>query len=108
MEEAVAIAPALSTYGLYAIISVLIYCVIHLYRRTNELEKELKSVLIKFQEERSKYEREIQDKYAEQARVLTETIAKNTDVLDRNTEVMKDIRALFREQSIRTNRTTIA
>lgn len=93
--------PLLSEYGItYTIIGALIVCVIHLYKRTNALEKELRDVLMKFHEERSNADKEVQDKYAEQNRILTATLNENSIVLKSNTEVMKDIRALFREQAL--------
>lgn len=91
MESAIS-AATISTYGLYAVISVLIYCIVHLYRKTNELEKELRTVILRFQEERSAYEREIHSEYTALTRSCTEVIAKNT-------EAMNDIRTVLREQA---------
>jgi predicted Holliday junction resolvase-like endonuclease len=93
LESAASLAPAISTYGVWAIISILIYCVVHLYKRTNDLEKELRSTILEFQERWTQRENEVRTS-------LTQALDKNTAVLDRNTEVMKDIRALFREQAI--------
>ena len=93
LESAASLAPAISTYGVWAIISILIYCVVHLYKRTNDLEKELRSTILEFQERWTQRETEVRTS-------LTQALDKNSAVLDRNTEVMKDIRALFREQAI--------
>lgn len=95
------ITPMLSEYGVtYTIIGALVVCVIHLYKRTNALEKELRDVIMKFHQERSNSDKEVQAKYAEQNRILTATLNENSAVLKSNTEVMKDIRALFREQAL--------
>ena len=93
LESAASLAPAISTYGVWAIISILIYCVVHLYKRTNDLEKELRSTILEFQERWTQRETEVRTS-------LTQALDKNSAVLDRNTEGMKEIRALFREQAI--------
>ncbi len=45
MEAIEPVAQSISTYGLYAIIAILCFVVVYLYKRIGDLEKEIRSLL---------------------------------------------------------------
>lgn len=82
-------AAAISTYGLYAIIAILIGVVAHLYKRVTALEKEMREQLIESQRERAERDERIRAE-------ITALVTVSNATVERNTAVLNDINHYFR------------
>lgn len=80
-------AGALSTYGLYAICAALTVLSMHLYKRLNELEIELRNSLVKQAEKITAYNEELK-------RITEQT----QEVIKANTEAFKDVSEALRRK----------
>lgn len=74
-------AGAISTYGLYAIVAILLLVVIHLYREHNRLVDEIKQTMM--------------NDSKELAKLLTES----NEVIKRNTKAMESMEVVSRQMS---------
>ena len=45
MQEVTTLASSLSAYGLYTIVALLVVAVVYLYKKVNDLQREVKSIL---------------------------------------------------------------
>ena len=84
MDAIQPVAQSISTYGLYAIIAILCVVVVYLFKKTGELEKEVRSMLDAKAEDREKHATENANHAAELARSQAQML-----------EVLKDNTAAF-------------
>lgn len=92
MEAVETLAQSLSTYGLYTIIAILCFVIVHLYRRVNALEKEVRDAI-------SKSASEAKTVATETAKLLSQTlqtIETNTKSLDSIQTLITEIRTEYR------------
>lgn len=79
--EVTSTAAALSTYGLYAIVAILLMAVMHLYKEHNRLVEEIRNTS--------------KDDNKELAKLLAES----NEVIKRNTQAMESLEAVSRQMT---------
>lgn len=83
MNEITEGANAISTYGLYAIVSALVVCVIYLYKRTMTLEKEFRDYIAQSNEKVSQLQKGLLTQTTEALNTSSKTLEETTEVLKR-------------------------
>ena len=77
MDQVAPLAGALSSYGLYAIVAVLVVAVVYLFRQVNQLHAQIQQILI------------------DTAKTATDMTTKVTIALEQSTKTIERIEAYF-------------
>lgn len=99
MTEITEGATALSTYGLYAIVSALAVCVIYLYKRTASLEEKFREYVSQSSEKTVEFQKGLLEQTTAALNQAAKAIEDSTEVIRRNNEIMADMREVIGRKS---------
>lgn len=88
-------AGALSTYGLYAIVSALVICVIYLYKRTTSLEEKFREYVSQSGKDTVEFQKGLLEQTTSVLNSAVKAIEDSTDVIRCNNEIMADMREVM-------------
>lgn len=89
MNEIADGASAISTFGLYAIVSTLAVCVIFLYKRTMTLEKEFREYISKSNEKVSELQKGLLEKTTTALNTSSQTLGEVNDVMQQIASILR-------------------
>lgn len=90
MSEIAEGASAISTFGLYAIVSALAICVIYLYKRTVTLEKEFREYIAKSNEQAAELQKGLLEKTTVALNTSSQTLGEVNDVMQQIALVLRE------------------